>query len=124
MGFADSGLLKWPLAVNIPHLLHEYKFICSEGSVCWSASLLVSPGVGLPLVWCDSMAGRTRLYQRGIHILGSITPFGKEILNPTNTSWGTMEAKRQQRWHQQYCAAVDKVCWPTVFDTTHFDFGI
>ena len=90
----------------------------------WSASLLVSPGVGLPLVWCDSMAGRTRLYQRGIHIGLSITPFGKEILNPTNTTGGPSKPKGNKGGTNSIVQPVDKVCWPTVFDTTHFDFGI
>jgi len=33
MRFADSGLLQWPLAVNILHLLHEYN-ICSFFQWC------------------------------------------------------------------------------------------
>ena len=38
--------------------------------------------------------------------LGSITSFGKEMYTLPNNR-GTMEAKRQQRWHRQYCAAAD-----------------
>ena len=38
--------------------------------------------------------------------LGSITSFGKEMYTLPN-DWGTTKAKRQQRWHRQYCAAAD-----------------
>ena len=38
--------------------------------------------------------------------LGSITSFGKEMYTLPN-NWETMEAKMQQRWHRQYCAAAD-----------------
>ena len=54
--------------------------------------------------------------------LGSITSFGKEMYTLPNNR-GTMEAKRQQRWHRQYCAAADTDTMIQLYSIQHARLG-